>query len=356
MELFKANRQWSTRPADERFSSLADLHAACDGYRAQAAVATIPYRQLEARVDGDNVVIANRANGIHGGLTHWAFGQLAQRAQAPASYLRALPAPLAADCLNHGLQARRDDDTAAMLVHRNGSRLVRAFNSQDYTRIWNGDITRRLIQLEARGWHPAPAAYDGTRGLYASDHDLFCFMVDNERRIFERLPGGGLSRGFFVWNSEVGAASFGICTFLYAYVCGNHIVWDASDVKELRIRHVGRADQRVFGELAAHVREYANSSASDEEARIERARTVKLGHDKDTVLDAIFRLRVPALSQKRATEAYAIAEQHTDWYGDPRTVWGMANGITHAARTLPYADERTALDRAAGKVLAVASR
>jgi excisionase family DNA binding protein len=43
-------------------------------------------------------------------------------------------------------------------------------------------------------------------------------IADSNRRIFETLPGGGLSRGFFVWNSEVGAASFGIQTFFYEYV------------------------------------------------------------------------------------------------------------------------------------------
>jgi len=87
-------------------------------------------------------------------------------------------------------------------------------------RIWNSEITSRLCDLEARGpWQPAPAAFDGSRGLYMGDRDLFAFMVDSGRRIFEKLPGGGLSRGFFVWNSEVGAASFGIQTFFYEYVC-----------------------------------------------------------------------------------------------------------------------------------------
>jgi hypothetical protein len=356
MELFKASRQWAERPPDQRFQSLDELHAVCAGYRGVAATATVPYRALKAVPQGQDVILENGNSGAQGQLTHWAFGQLCQRAGAPASYLRELPATLAAECLNTGLHARPDDDQAQVLVHRpNGTRLIRAFTSTDYTRIWNSDVTERLGRLAERGsWRPAPAAMDGSRGLYASDHDMFAFLVDNGRRVFEKLPGGGLSRGFFVWNSEVGAASFGVCTFLYEYVCGNHIVWGAKGVRELRVRHVGDADNRAFHELSGQLRIYAESSASEDEARIQRATTFSLGRDKEEVLDRVFGLRVPQLSRKRTDEAYQLAEAHADWYGDPRTAWGIANGITELAKALPYTDDRVALDRAAGKVLEVA--
>jgi hypothetical protein len=42
----------------------------------------------------------------------------------------------------------------------------------------------------------------------------------------------------------VGAASFGLMTFLFRAVCGNHIVWGAEDVKALKIRHNGLAPER----------------------------------------------------------------------------------------------------------------
>jgi hypothetical protein len=29
-------------------------------------------------------------------------------------------------------------------------------------------------------------------------------------------------------------------TFLYEYVCGNHRVWGASNVVEVKIRHIGK--------------------------------------------------------------------------------------------------------------------
>jgi hypothetical protein len=182
---------------------------------------------------------------------------------------------------------------------------------------------------------------------------MFAFLVDSERRIFEQASDGGLSRGFFVWNSEVGAASFGIMTFLYRYVCGNHIVWGAQNVAEVRIRHIGSADERAFRELGAELIKYAEGSASEDEARIERARSFRLGTDKEAVLDAVFALRIGALSRTRIDQAYVSTVQHPE-DGDPGTAWGIAQGLTRVSQTLPYADERSTLDRAAGKVLEVA--
>src|SRR6267378_7474602 len=357
MTLTRASSEWSTRPADQRFASLPALHDAVLSHRNAAGIARMPFSGLHAKAVNGEVMLNGRTD-TTAHLTHWAFGQLAQRAGAPASYLATLPAPLAADCINDGLAKRAKDDDAAsdaqILFNRDGDLTARAITTDRYTRIWNSDVTSRLLRLEAQGWQPAPPAFDGSRGLYAGNQDMFAFLVDNDRRIFETLPGGGLSRGFFVWNSEVGAAAFGICTFLYEYVCGNHRVWGARDVSELRIRHTGAADDRAFAGLTAELRKYADASASEDEARITAARSFKLGADKDAVLDAVFALKIAGLGRKLAESAYSLAEARTDWYGDPRTAWGFTGGLTELSRDLPNADARVALDRAAGKVLAVA--
>ena len=183
----------------------------------------------------------------------------------PRSAAASLAPTLAADCLNAGLPEADGDARLLLNGDASGHMTARAITSDRYSRIWNADITARLLDLEAGGvWQPAPAAFDGSRGLYLGDRDMFAFMVDNERRIFETLPGGGLSRGFFAWNSEVGAASFGIMTFLYEYVCGNHRVWGAKQVSEVRLRHVGEGlDHRAFSTLRATLINYANTSASE---------------------------------------------------------------------------------------------
>lgn len=353
--LTKANKQWESRPADERFGSLADLHAAANGMRTTAAVAKIKANALRVVEDSGDIQLVGK-NG-RASLTNWTFGQLANRAKAPADYIKSLPATLAAQCLNVGLQGVEEKSDTMILFNKDGDQLTtRGITSDKYSRIWNSDITSRLLDLEAGGvWQPAPAAFDGSRGLYLGDRDMFAFMVDNNRRIFEKGPGGGLSRGFFAWNSEVGATSFGIATFLYEYICGNHRVWGVSNLDECRIIHIGR-DQasKAFNQITVELRKYAEDSAADDEAKVASARQYQIGATKDAVLDAIFKLKVPGLGRKMIGQAYDLAEKRVDWYGSPRTAWGLAGGITEIARDLPNANERHALDSAATKVMEMA--
>lgn len=353
--LMEASRQWSTRPDDEKYSSLEALNQAAYQLRMQAREAPeVPMESLRTQVVDGEVELTGSKN-IPSKMTNWSFGQLSSRVGAPASFLRQLPATLSSEVLNNRLKARAEGNVN-LLLHQNGGYMVRAFTSDKYTRIWNYDVTSRLIRLvdQAPEWQPAPAAFDGSRGLYLSDRDMFAFLVDNDRRIFEKGPGGGLGRGFFVWNSEVGSASFGVMTFYYEFICGNHRVWGAKGVQELRIRHVGNADERAFQQLTAELRRYADSSAAEDELKIESARKFKLGATKDEVLDAVFKLKIPALSRKMIGDGYDKAEFHSEWYGDPKTVWGLTGGLTEIARDIPHADRRAELDRAAGKLLQVA--
>lgn len=357
--LTHASREWATRPADQRFDSLDALHAAVEHQR-MAAVESLPVRIDSLSVRGvdqihpeDDGLVLVGASGDTADFTHWSFGQISRLAGAPASYMRQLPARLAAECLNDGL-ARATSDTK-LLFQRHDTLTCTAATGPDYKRIWNDDVTARLkIARDRYGFQEAPAAFDGSRGMYAGDQDMFCFFVDNNRRIFETAPGGGLSRGFFVWNSIVGAASFGLMTFLYEYVCGNHRVWGASGVSELRIPHIGTADERAMGALMGEVRKYADTTAAEDELRISHAMTMTLGDTKDEVLDKVFGLRLTGLSRSLIDRAYTLAESHSDWYGDPKTVWGLTGGLTEIARDLPNANDRTALDRLAGKVLSIA--
>lgn len=348
----RASNEWANRPADESFDSLAALNDAALAQKARASTRELRTDAIRATVLNGDVLMDGTP------LTHWAFGQLARIAGGPADYLRSLPATIASAAINHGIvnpSNGRDAATVA-LVDVNGSEHVRALTSSKYARIFNADITGRLLALADQNpqWRPAPAAMDGKRGLYLGDQDMFAFLVDNERRVFESSPSGGLSRGFFTWNSEVGSAAFGICTFLYDYVCGNHMVWGARAVRELRLRHVGDVDQRALGAFDATVTSYADSSAESEELLITRARSFKIAATKDEVLDKVFGLRVPTLSRKVLVAAYNAAESHSDWYGDPNTAWGLASGITEMSQTRAYANERNDLDRAAGKVLDMA--
>lgn len=387
--LYAASNQWSTRPADQRFWTLADMHAACQAHRDSAREATVQTHSLTLRTagsDGADLELVGKA-GTPARLTHWAFGQLSRVAGAPADYLRSLPADLAATNLNHGL-ARHTGDSR-LLLHRNGSLVLRSITSDSYTRIWNCNAIERLLSFESAGWRVPPArpsSNDDPRarpateadvladregggglsvnvgdmiapaGLYASDHDCFVFMVNESRRIADGTAGG-LSRGFFLTNSEVGnGRALTVTTFLYRFCCGNHIVWGASNVSKIKIVHRGEANARFNQQLHCELTRYADARASETEGQILAARKMSLGDNKDAVLDTLFKHLRGDVSQKTIESGYdrACLDADNDRTIDPRTVWGMVQGLTAHSQTLPFADERAKIDRAAGKVLEMA--
>ncbi len=382
--LHAASSQWASRPADERFWNLADMKAACELSRNGSAVSRAKFGDLRASGEGGDLKIHSAlGNAAH--LTHYAFGQLAGAVAAPAGYLRGLPAATAAECLNVGLAKSSADNRLDrdLLFHKNGALTLRACLSERYERIWDAEVCAYLEGLTNQGWkNPAGRTppVDGVEsraalasdilpgqinigvgdsispaGLYASDHDMFAFLVAPDRVI-----GSGtdtLMRGVFVRNSEVGDSSLVFTFFLMQAVCGNHIVWGAQGVHEVRVRHTGQNPMRkALREFEAELRRY-HDDAPEEEKMIVAAKSLKLGATKEEVLDALVKYTkthsIP-LSRQRLTEGYATAEANIGWYGDPNTLWANVAGLTHASQTIGFSDDRSTVDRAAGKLLEMA--
>jgi hypothetical protein len=76
--------------------------------------------------------------------------------------------------------------------------------------------------------------------LYASDRDVFLFLVDDAHPIEAgRLPNGDpdlFFRGFYCWNSEVGSKTLGMASFYLRAVCMNRNIWGAEGFEEISIR------------------------------------------------------------------------------------------------------------------------
>jgi Domain of unknown function (DUF932) len=363
MELFKASQQWSTRPADETFATVQSAYDAARQYAATSAEkSSVPVTSIRTEVVSGEVSLTGRG-GIPARVSHWAFGQLARIASAPAGYLRGLPATLATQNLNHGLKAAGEANSDAavnILAHKNGDLLVRALTSDKYSRIWNYEVLGRMLPLESDGWTcPTPfrtrveetAKPDPT--VYVSDHDMFAFLVREDIRIAEPGNPDGLARGFFVENSEVGASALRVTTFLYRYMCANHIVWGAKDVTEVAVRHIGRARGNL-STMFLGLTEYANESASDLEAKIRVAKSRIIDADKERVLDLIFAKLRGQVSREAIVKSQELAEVYAESDGDPRSFWGLAQGMTRYSQGLKFADARVAVDKAAADVIEMA--
>jgi len=190
-------------------------------------------------------------------------------------------------------------------------------------------------------------------GLYASDHDMFAFMINEDVVIDDGSPGG-LIRGFFLRGSEVGDCSVWFTGFKMRHTCGNHICWGVTDLLEVKIRHTGDVRRVMEQEAPAKLKQYAIASAAEEQNQINAARKKQLGTSKEAVIDMVVKTKIPELSKRRVTQAYELAEQHCDTDGSPRTVYGMVNGLTRLSQETAYADQRNALDRASGKLMKIA--
>src|SRR5258706_7732761 len=57
-------------------------------------------------------------------------------------------------------------------------------------------------------------------------------------------------RGFYCWNSEVGAKTLGIASFYLRAVCQNRNLWGVEDFEEITIRHSKYAATRFAHEAA----------------------------------------------------------------------------------------------------------
>ena len=101
---YTAHREWARRPPDERYASVHALAEAARARRIRTDARITETVDLQVQtVTADALAISDRS-GPSRALTHWSFEQLAGLAGAPPAYLRTLPAPIAADAINYGLQ------------------------------------------------------------------------------------------------------------------------------------------------------------------------------------------------------------------------------------------------------------
>jgi len=360
----QVNQQWASRPQDQRFMSLTELDFFAENVRASSHAKSLSSRGIQCVPveDDPKALMCVGPNGGPVAVTNWSFGQLAQRANAPAGYLRDLPAAMAADCINYGLHVSRDGQDIGVLLYKNGGPAeLRAVTGPNYGRIWNSTITRALcdrfgdgltgdFRIPGEFGKAVPITRDNTT-LYASDRDMFVFLADEQHRI--EIPNrrngepGMLARGFFVWNSEVGSATLGISTFLFDYVCKNRMVWGATEYKEVRIRHTSGAPDRWLEDVAPAIEAYANGSASTVVKAIEDARAAKIGDS--AAVDSFLAKRFTR-SQVSAIKAAHVSDEQRPI----ESIWDAATGVTAYARGIQYQDQRVDLEREAGRILNMA--
>ena len=145
-----ASREWATRPDDQRYLSLPELDAAVRARYRESWTSEVQAKDLRVTPSerGLVVTVPDRTHGPRTVRpTHWAFGQAASYAGAPASYLRKLPDELAAINLQYGLEHLTQNEGSLILGHSNGDDRMRALTSPKYGRIWDAEVVKAVMNM-----------------------------------------------------------------------------------------------------------------------------------------------------------------------------------------------------------------
>jgi hypothetical protein len=149
----------------------------------------------------------------------------------------------------------------------------------------------------------------------------------------------------------VGDKTFGLCTFLYSYVCDNRIIWGATDIKELRIRHNSLAPEKFTSEFGPMLKKYSDESTKLLTDGIQAAKNKQLkeAKDEDTLVEW---LRKKGLTKEQAEGSI---DKATVEEGQVATLWDIVQGITAYARSIQWTDQRVALETTAGQLMRTVS-
>jgi len=367
----RVSSEWFSRPDDERFLCLPTLHEAVRSRAERATARTVETRAIRVEASRDSaerltLTVPGRDAPV--APTNWSFGQMCSLVGAPASYLRQIPAPLAGINLQHGLLSHRAE-LVKTLEAEDGRVELRAVTGPDYGRIWDHELVEAVMRIAGNGtgdtrwkvpglldWstmthNPQVAVTKDTTTLYASDRDVFLFLVDDAHPIEAgRLPNGDPDlyfRGFYCWNSEVGSKTLGIASFFLRAVCMNRNIWGAEGFEEISIRHSKFAGHRFAHQAAPALARFADSSPAPFVAGIRAAREAIVAR-KDDDRESFLRKRGFSKPETEKIIATVLDEEGRP----PESVFDFVQGITALARAKPHQDARLELEGHAAKLMA----
>jgi hypothetical protein len=366
----RVSSEWFSRPADERYLSLSDLARSVRDRADRSRTRVVETALIHVEANRNNperlaLILPGTDTAI--APTHWSFGQLASLVGAPAAYLRQLPAALAGINLQYGLTSNRAEQIKTLETD-DGRTELRAVTGLDYGRIFDAELVEAVQRIAGNGtgdtrWK-VPGVLDWSTGvynprvditkdtttLYASDRDVFLFLVDDLNPIEAgRLPDGSPDlyfRGFYCWNSEVGAKTLGMASFYLRAVCQNRNLWGVEDFEEITIRHSKYAANRFAHEAAPALLNFANSSPLPFVNGIKAARERIVARTDE---DRTHFLRRRGFSKAETGKIIdtVLAEEGRP----PESIFDFVQGITAVARDKPHQDARLDMEAKAKKLL-----
>jgi len=249
---------------------------------------------------------------------------------------------------------------------------LRADTGPDYGRIYDHELVSAVMKIAGDGvgdtrwkipgvldwstgvYNPNAAVSRDSTTLYASDRDVFLFLVDDLNPIEAgRLPDGSpdlFFRGFYCWNSEVGAKTLGLASFYLRAVCQNRNLWGVEDFQEIVIRHSKYAADRFAREAAPALTRFAESSPMPFINGVKAAREKTVARTDEDRSDFL-RKRGFSKAETATIIETVLAEEGRP----PASVFDFVQGITAVARGKAHQDARLEMEGKAKRLFEFAA-
>lgn len=267
--------------------------------------------------------------------SYHAFAQLCHLLGMPPGYAVGLPSKLLLDLFALERRRRKVDAIERPLLIRGCGDKVRGVLSRAYTPLDDAKVVRAVrdalgeikVHIQHLRWD-----LDLT--------ELRMVFLDSRATLTRTGRGEDLvGLGLFVRNSEVGAATLAVGTYLYRHFCTNGLILNDN---VYRWRHMGVRPQTVVASVAAAVRRV-----------IERGPAVADAFDRTTEVKvyggARRSIEVMARHEGLSKEMAELLDKA--YREDPNdSLFGVINAVTAMARKQPPA-MRTELELLAGKLL-----
>ncbi len=332
-----AHRELFRRQPDECFSSLTALWQRCHEQKEQSLeLWESPDKLRMQPVSFDRLLLTAGDDGAFQ-LTDWSFGQLCRLSGVSKETVNRLTPDTAAKVFAETLPT----ETRPLQLLTMNDR-VRSIHGTAYTRLYNVDLLT-VVREFATDFEAPPKGLNGGTGLYAGEQDMFCFMIDPTG--WTEIGGESFAPGFYLWNSEVGRRSLGLSTFWFQAVCGNHIVWDAIEVNDLRRKHTanihdGLREVRRMIEDLVRLRDERRDGFT---RVIKAAMTTTLGDDADEVAKALSK---SGIRRKLAAKAIELATKKGSF-----SVFTLMDALTRLSQERAHVGERLEVDQSAAALL-----
>jgi hypothetical protein len=352
-------RQWFSRPDDQKFASLEEIHSFLLDRKIRSRQIDKRLSEMHFRGTDNNDIEMVTKDGTIFTPTNWSFNQMANLVGGHPSLLAKLKASTTSLVLNelyHEYLVEKKNRNMGLMVIDDPKQpkleVLQGFTGATYGRIWDSEVSMAALEIIDRmgGTFYSPHDWGGVkRALFASDRDVHMLFIDGGSIIepgvtWDHKPDV-LHRGWIIGNSEVGLRALYIATFLFRIVCGNFCIHGITDVNFKSLRHTPGAPMKFVSEAIPALKAYLEEPASKTEAVIKKAKVLELPKKLEDHTN-YFRIRQFTVNETQLARLVADREE-----GGHETLWQMVNGFTKYAQRITHRDIRANLEARAGKLL-----